>query len=51
VVDFFGGSSTTGEVAERLGRQWVTSDRILAYVLGARHRFPQAQVTPREAAS
>ncbi len=51
VVDFFGGSSTTGEVAERLGRQWVTSDRILAYVLGARHRFPQAQLTPREAAS
>jgi DNA modification methylase len=44
VADWFGGSSTTGEVAERLGRRWITCDRVLAYVLGSRHRFPQAQL-------
>lgn len=42
VFDPFGGSSTTGAVAERLGRRWVTSDQMLDYVQGARHRFPQA---------
>lgn len=40
VFDPFGGSSTTGAVAEKLGRNWITSDQALDYVLGARHRFP-----------
>ena len=46
VFDPFGGSSTTGEAAEKLDRRWVTTERILAYILGARHRFPHAQLTP-----
>lgn len=40
VCDFFGGSGTTAEACERLGRQWITSERSLAYVEGSQFRFP-----------
>ena len=39
VFDPFGGSLTTGAVAEALGRQWVSSETSLEYLLGARGRF------------
>ena len=51
VFDPFGGSSTTGEVAERLDRHWVTSDQVLAYVLGARHRFSHRQLAANPSGS
>jgi DNA modification methylase len=40
VLDPFGGSCTTGEVCERLGRQWVCCERKRVYLEGALHRFP-----------
>ncbi len=40
VVDPFGGSCVTGEVAERLGRRWVCAELIEEYLAGARSRFP-----------
>jgi DNA modification methylase len=43
VFDPFGGSSTTGAVAERLGRRWITSDQMLDYVQGAQHRFMETR--------
>lgn len=39
VVDIFGGSGTTGEVAERLGRRWRTIDVDLDYVRGSLLQF------------
>ena len=39
VVDPFGGSCVTGEVAERLGRRWVCSELIEDYLRGALGRF------------
>ena len=39
VVDIFGGSGTTGEVAERLGRRWLTCDLERDYVRGSLFRF------------
>lgn len=39
VFDPFGGSMTTGAVAERLGRRWISSEPCLEYIQGARHRF------------
>ena len=39
VADFFGGSGTTGEVAAKRGRRWITAERVYEYALGsvARH--------------
>lgn len=37
--DPFSGSGTTEQVADVLGRRWITSDRSLAYALGAARRF------------
>lgn len=42
IFDPFGGSGTTGAVAERLGRFWVTSETVLDYVQGMKLRFPNA---------
>ena len=39
VVDIFGGSCTTGEVAEQKGRSWITVDLNLDYVRGGALRF------------
>lgn len=39
VFDPFGGSGKTGEVCERLGRFWITSERVLEYVKGHALRF------------
>jgi hypothetical protein len=39
VLDPFGGSNTTGEAAEKLGRQWITLEPESSYVEGSRGRF------------
>jgi site-specific DNA-methyltransferase (cytosine-N4-specific) len=48
VVDPFGGSNTTGSVAEELGRRWISVEAERDYVEGSRGRFPELQ-QPREA--
>lgn len=39
VFDPFGGSNTTGAVAESLGRRWIATERDQNYVLGSMGRF------------
>jgi len=45
VMDPFAGSCVTGEVAERLGREWVCVDTVEPYLRGAKGRFGE---TPEE---
>ena len=45
IYDPFAGSNTTGLAAERLGRNWIASDRSLAYALGSALRFPDQNVS------
>ena len=42
VVDPFGGSCVTGEVAERLGRRWICVEVEEEYLRGARGRFEES---------
>ncbi|MBW7932893.1 MAG: site-specific DNA-methyltransferase [Gemmatimonadaceae bacterium] len=42
VYDAFGGSLTTAEVCERLDRRWLSSERSLTYLAGARPRLANA---------
>lgn len=39
VFDPFGGSNTTGAVAERLDRRWISSEPNLNYILGSKGHF------------
>jgi DNA modification methylase len=39
VADPFGGSFTTADAAEQLGRRWMSTDCMLEYVLGGASRF------------
>lgn len=39
VVDPFGGSFTTADAAEQLGRRWMSTDCMLEYVVGGATRF------------
>ncbi|MEF8458207.1 site-specific DNA-methyltransferase [Escherichia coli] len=39
VVDIFGGSNTTGQVAESLGRRWITFEQRVDYVASSVFRF------------
>jgi DNA modification methylase len=41
VLDPFGGSNSTGAVAEELGRKWITIEPNYEYVAGSKGRFPQ----------
>lgn len=41
VLDPFGGSNTTGAVAEELGRRWVATEPECKYLQGSMGRFPQ----------
>jgi site-specific DNA-methyltransferase (cytosine-N4-specific) len=43
VLDIFGGSNTTGEAAERLGRHWICCDLDRAYVATAVFRFVEEE--------
>lgn len=42
IVDPFGGSFTTPDAAERLGRRWLATDCMVEYVLGSATRFESA---------
>lgn len=48
VVDFFAGSNTTGAVAERLGRRWLSSELDLSYVAASAFRFLEDLGTANE---
>ena len=41
VLDPFGGSNTTGSVAESLGRRWICVEADRNYIDGSRGRFPE----------
>ncbi len=43
VLDPFAGSNVTGEVAERLRRQWLAFELVKEYLEGSKLRFPQLQ--------
>ncbi|VTU42478.1 MULTISPECIES: site-specific DNA-methyltransferase [unclassified Variovorax] len=43
VADPFGGSFTTADAAERLGRRWLSTECMVEYVLGGATRFRQAE--------
>jgi site-specific DNA-methyltransferase (cytosine-N4-specific) len=49
VLDPFGGSCITGEVAERLGRKWVCADMVEEYLEGAKGRFVRPSTPPAPA--
>ncbi len=49
VLDPFGGSNMTGQVAETLGRKWISIELSPDYVAGSQLRFPDAKPA-REAA-
>ena len=42
VLDPFAGSNTTGQVAEGLGRRWISIEISPDYVAGSKLRFPGA---------
>jgi site-specific DNA-methyltransferase (cytosine-N4-specific) len=42
ILDPFAGSNVTGQVAESLGRRWISSEINSDYVEGSRLRFPEA---------
>ena len=44
VVDFFGGSNTTGEVAEKLNRKWLSFELDRSYVAASSFRFSQDDI-------
>ena len=47
VLDPFGGSNSTGAMAEELGRRWIAVEPNREYVAGSMGRFPQfAGVSP-----
>jgi site-specific DNA-methyltransferase (cytosine-N4-specific) len=41
VLDPFGGSNSTGAMAEDLGRRWIAIEPNREYVVGSKGRFPQ----------
>ncbi len=45
VLDPFAGSNVTGQVAETLGRRWISIEINPDYVEGSRYRFPPAAAT------
>lgn len=47
VLDPFGGSCITGEVAERLSRKWVCSELVVSYLEGAAGRFERPTEAPK----
>jgi DNA modification methylase len=49
VIDIFGGSGTSGEAAERLGRNWITIDLDPTYVRASAFRFCQGRAVSESA--
>lgn len=48
VVDIFGGSNTTGQVAQSEGRRWMTFEALPEYVAASSFRFLDKGVSPEE---
>jgi DNA modification methylase len=48
VLDIFGGSNTTGEIAENLGRQWLYCDLDRDFVSASVFRFAQCEEQAKE---
>lgn len=46
VVDIFGGSNTTGQVAEAEGRRWMAFEALPEYVAASSFRFLDKSVSP-----
>lgn len=46
VVDIFGGSNTTGQVAESEGRRWMTFEALPEYVAASAFRFLDKKISP-----
>ena len=46
VVDIFGGSNTTGQVAEAEGRRWMAFEALQEYVAASSFRFLDKSVSP-----
>jgi DNA modification methylase len=44
IVDPFGGSNTTGKVAETLGRRWIVMDEVSEYLEASKFRFDSVRV-------
>lgn len=44
VLDLFAGSNTTGAIAEKLGRRWISIEADSDYVEGSKGRFPHSKV-------
>ncbi len=45
VLDIFAGSNTTGQVAEKLSRNWLSFEQRLDYVSSSAFRFTQPEVS------
>ena len=50
-MDPFAGSCVTGEVAERLDREWVCVDTVEPYLRGTKGRFGERPGTPKSKSS
>ncbi len=48
VLDIFAGSNTTGEVAEKKGRQWIACDLDKDYLVSSALRFFEEPITEKE---
>lgn len=46
VLDFFSGSATTGQAAERLGRRWLAIEKSFAYIKTSLVRFDSVSCNP-----
>lgn len=46
VFDPFGGSNTTGAMAEQLGRRWIAVEPLADYIAGSKGRFEQFRSRP-----
>jgi len=51
VVDIFGGSNTTGQVAQSEGRRWLTFEELPEYVAASAFRFLDKDINPELARS
>lgn len=47
VLDPFGGSNVTGQVAEQLNRPWLTFELVRGYLLGSKFRFEKSVDEPQ----
>lgn len=48
VVDIFAGSNTTGQVAEKENRRWISFEKMPEYVAASAFRFLDDSATPEQ---